>query len=58
MSGIGSGTQSPPLEATGKHIPMGVSAVGGGPVEGVPDAEQRKGERLALRFMLLLTRGF
>ncbi|KAF9027955.1 hypothetical protein BDZ89DRAFT_1066504 [Hymenopellis radicata] len=42
MSGIGSGTQSPPLEATGEHKPMGVSAVGGGPVEGVLDAEQRK----------------
>ncbi|KAF8911244.1 hypothetical protein CPB85DRAFT_1304383 [Mucidula mucida] len=42
MSGIGSGTESPPLEATGEHVPMGVSAVGGGPVEAVSDAEQRK----------------
>ncbi|KAI0052166.1 hypothetical protein FA95DRAFT_1675432 [Auriscalpium vulgare] len=37
MSGI-SGTQSPPIEDS---EPMGRSSVGGGPVKGVPDREQR-----------------
>jgi hypothetical protein len=38
------GTQSPPLEATGEHKPMGVSSIGGGPVDAVPDIEQRSGK--------------
>ena len=38
------GTQSPPLEATGEHKPMGVSSIQGGPVEAVLDIEQRSGE--------------
>ncbi|KAF5345941.1 hypothetical protein D9758_011431 [Tetrapyrgos nigripes] len=39
-----SGTQSPPLEATGEHKPMGQSSVSseGQKVDVVPDAEQRK----------------
>ncbi|KAJ3716818.1 hypothetical protein DFJ43DRAFT_1100536 [Lentinula guzmanii] len=41
-----SGTQSPPLEATGEHKPMGASSVEsaqkGAQVEAVPDYEQRK----------------
>jgi hypothetical protein len=45
----GSGTQSPPLEATGEHKPMGAGSVnavseGKGKVEAVPDSEQRKSE--------------
>ena len=40
-----SGTQSPPLEATGEEKPMGFSSVNSDkePVEVVPDKEQRKG---------------
>jgi hypothetical protein len=50
-SGIGSGTQSPPLEATGEHEPMGASSVtavseGKSKVEAVPDLDQRKSEHL------------
>ncbi|KAL0960084.1 hypothetical protein HGRIS_011729 [Hohenbuehelia grisea] len=38
-----SGTQSPPVEATGGQVPMGASSVDNpGPVEAVPDSEQRK----------------
>ncbi|KAF4583451.1 hypothetical protein EYR38_002202 [Pleurotus pulmonarius] len=39
-----SGTQSPPLEATGEEKPMGFSSVDSNkePVEVVPDKEQRK----------------
>ncbi|KIK56668.1 hypothetical protein GYMLUDRAFT_46979 [Collybiopsis luxurians FD-317 M1] len=41
-----SGTQSPPLEATGEDKPMGASSVEsaqrGDTVEAVPDKEQRK----------------
>ncbi|KAJ3754238.1 hypothetical protein EV361DRAFT_963910 [Lentinula raphanica] len=41
-----SGTQSPPLEFTGEHKPMGASSVEsaqkGEQVEAVPDYEQRK----------------
>ncbi|KAJ3889968.1 hypothetical protein GG344DRAFT_78277 [Lentinula edodes] len=41
-----SGTQSPPLEATGEDKPMGASSVEsaqkGAEVEAVPDYEQRK----------------
>ncbi|KAF9458238.1 hypothetical protein BDZ94DRAFT_1313478 [Collybia nuda] len=38
-----SGTQSPPLEATGEDKPMGASSVNStGPVEAVKDGEQRK----------------
>ncbi|KAE9400520.1 hypothetical protein BT96DRAFT_919373 [Gymnopus androsaceus JB14] len=41
-----SGTQSPPLEATGEDKPMGASSVEsaqkGEKVEAVPDGEQRK----------------
>ncbi|THU92834.1 hypothetical protein K435DRAFT_862090 [Dendrothele bispora CBS 962.96] len=39
-----SGTQSPPLEATGEHKPMGASSVAsaGANIDVVPDVEQRK----------------
>ncbi|KAK7463128.1 hypothetical protein VKT23_007712 [Stygiomarasmius scandens] len=39
-----SGTQSPPLEATGEHKPMGASSVAsvGTNIDVVPDTEQRK----------------
>ncbi|KAF9653492.1 hypothetical protein BDM02DRAFT_3182512 [Thelephora ganbajun] len=38
-----SGTQSPPLEATGEHVPMGISSVNNpdAKIEVVPDSEQR-----------------
>ncbi|KAG2056055.1 hypothetical protein BDR06DRAFT_953502 [Suillus hirtellus] len=36
------GTQSPPLEYTGSHIPMGVCSIDGRVSEPVLDAEQRK----------------
>ena len=38
-----SGTQSPPLEATGEHEPMGISSVNNPntKIEVVPDTEQR-----------------
>ena len=38
-----SGTQSPPLEATGEHEPMGISSVKNpdAKIEVVPDCEQR-----------------
>ncbi|KAG1800231.1 uncharacterized protein HD556DRAFT_1439091 [Suillus plorans] len=36
------GTQSPPLEYTGSHIPMGVSSIDGSVSEPTLDAEQRK----------------
>ena len=38
-----SGTQSPPLEATGEHKPMGISSVNNpdAKIEVVPDSEQR-----------------
>ncbi|EGO29709.1 hypothetical protein SERLADRAFT_379023 [Serpula lacrymans var. lacrymans S7.9] len=43
MSGVGSGTQSPPLEATGEEVPMGVSSIDQEePVQHVKDADQRK----------------
>lgn len=43
-----SGTQSPPLEATGEHKPMGISSVDkpDAKVEVVPDSEQRAGASL------------
>ncbi|TFK72104.1 hypothetical protein BDN72DRAFT_895087 [Pluteus cervinus] len=37
-----SGTQSPPLEATGSHIPMGYSSIHGGKIEIVSDSKQRE----------------
>ncbi|KAF8843913.1 hypothetical protein BDN67DRAFT_963788 [Paxillus ammoniavirescens] len=40
MSSI-SGTQSPPLEATGSHIPMGVSSIDGSCSKPMRDIEQR-----------------
>jgi hypothetical protein len=48
-SGAGSGTQSPPLEATGEHKPMGATSVnavseGTSKIEAVSDSEQRKSE--------------
>lgn len=48
-----SGTQSPPLEATGEDKPMGVSSVnasGGNTVDAVKDKEQRKRPLCILRF--------
>ncbi|KAJ8503468.1 hypothetical protein ONZ45_g10829 [Pleurotus djamor] len=45
MSTTTSGTQSPPLEATGEHKPMGYTSVNGNnrdSIETVPDKEQRK----------------
>ncbi|KAF9219503.1 hypothetical protein BS17DRAFT_789143 [Gyrodon lividus] len=36
-----SGTQSPPLEATGSHIPMGVSSIDGSCSKPMKDIEQR-----------------
>lgn len=36
------GTQSPPLEYTGSHIPMGVSSIDGSVSKPMLDAEQRK----------------
>jgi len=40
---MASGTQSPPLEATGEHEPMGISSVNNpdAKIEVVPDSEQR-----------------
>jgi hypothetical protein len=48
------GTNSPPLEATGSHIPLGASSVnavaeGKSNVEAVPDADQRKRKRPSSR---------
>jgi hypothetical protein len=38
------GTQSPPLEATGEHQPIGAAGKDGKPLpEGVKDSEQRAG---------------
>jgi hypothetical protein len=47
--GVGTGTQSPPLEATGEHKPIGAGSVnavaeGKSKVEAVSDSEQRKSE--------------
>ncbi|KAG9313537.1 hypothetical protein JVU11DRAFT_5864 [Chiua virens] len=36
-----SGTQSPPLEATGSHLPMGVSSIEGTCSRPMKDTEQR-----------------
>lgn len=48
-----SGTQSPPLEATGEDKPMGVSSIRGGPVEVVSDeGSQRKGMPCVVRCMI------
>ncbi|QRV76075.1 GEF1 protein [Ceratobasidium sp. AG-Ba] len=39
---MSSGTQSPPLEATGEHQPIGAASKDGKPLaEGVKDSEQR-----------------
>jgi len=38
---MSSGTQSPPLEATGSHIPMGVSSIDGSCSKPKKDIEQR-----------------
>lgn len=38
---MASGTQSPPLEATGSHIPMGVSSIDGTCSRPMKDIEQR-----------------
>ncbi|KAI9567512.1 hypothetical protein HD554DRAFT_2107715 [Boletus coccyginus] len=38
-----SGTQSPPLEATGSHLPMGVSSIDGTCSKPMKDIEQRAG---------------
>jgi len=38
-----SGTESPPLEATGSEVPMGVSSIDGTKPNHVSDREQRKG---------------
>ncbi|KAG6377541.1 hypothetical protein JVT61DRAFT_15355 [Boletus reticuloceps] len=38
---MSSGTQSPPLEATGSHIPMGVSSIDGTCSRPMRDIEQR-----------------
>ncbi|KAH7923438.1 hypothetical protein BV22DRAFT_1015411 [Leucogyrophana mollusca] len=37
------GTQSPPLEATGEHIPMGVSSIDGSCSKPTRDVDQRSG---------------
>ncbi|KAF8556048.1 hypothetical protein OG21DRAFT_1483390 [Imleria badia] len=38
---MSSGTQSPPLEATGAHIPMGISSIDGTCSKPMKDIEQR-----------------
>ena len=38
------GTNSPPLEATGEHEPMGASSIAGKKADHVSDVEQRQGE--------------
>ncbi|KAH0835923.1 hypothetical protein J3R83DRAFT_9820 [Lanmaoa asiatica] len=40
---MASGTQSPPLEATGSHLPMGVSSIDGTCSKPMKDIEQRAG---------------
>ncbi|KAI6043880.1 hypothetical protein EDC04DRAFT_2645852 [Pisolithus marmoratus] len=40
---MSSGTQSPPLEATGSHIPMGVSSINGSCSKPTKDIDQREG---------------
>lgn len=40
---MSSGTQSPPLEATGSHLPMGVSSIDGTCSKPMKDIEQRAG---------------
>lgn len=40
---MASGTQSPPLEATGSHLPMGVSSIDGTCSKPMKDTEQRAG---------------
>ncbi|EPS95125.1 hypothetical protein FOMPIDRAFT_1054446 [Fomitopsis schrenkii] len=37
-----SGTNSPPLEATGQEEPMGVTGASGAKPKAVPDSEQRQ----------------
>lgn len=46
-----SGTQSPPLEATGEHKPMGISSVNNpdAKIEVVPDCDQRARTSLVVR---------
>ncbi|KAH7906988.1 hypothetical protein BJ138DRAFT_1161245 [Hygrophoropsis aurantiaca] len=41
------GTQSPPLEATGEHIPMGVSSIDGSCSKPMKDVDQRAGAFLS-----------
>ncbi|KAH9833257.1 uncharacterized protein C8Q71DRAFT_860526 [Rhodofomes roseus] len=41
-SQVGSGAQSPPLEATGQEKPMGVTGASGAKPDAVPDIEQRQ----------------
>lgn len=53
MSSGVSGTQSPPLEATGEDKPMGASSVQGEAVKAVPDSEQRK--RASFYFLCTMT---
>jgi len=43
-AGSTSGTQSPPLEATGSEIPMGVCSIDGTKPTYVSDRKQREGE--------------
>lgn len=40
---MSSGTQSPPLEATGSHFPMGVSSIDGSCSKPTKDIHQREG---------------
>ncbi|KAI6019767.1 hypothetical protein F5J12DRAFT_813037 [Pisolithus orientalis] len=41
---MSSGTQSPPLEATGSHNPMGVSCIDGSCSKPMKDVQQREGK--------------
>ncbi|KAI6107619.1 hypothetical protein EV401DRAFT_1871405 [Pisolithus croceorrhizus] len=41
---MSSGTQSPPLEATGSHFPMGVSSIDGSCSKPTKDIHQREGK--------------
>ncbi|OAX42424.1 hypothetical protein K503DRAFT_354023 [Rhizopogon vinicolor AM-OR11-026] len=50
------GTQSPPLEATGSHKPMGVSCIDGSVSEPMLDAEQRKTYFAEPELVSLITR--
>lgn len=43
LSIMSSGTQSPPLEATGSHFPMGVSSIDGSCSKPTKDIHQREG---------------